>query len=278
MSLINQAGTYRGFIISSGIGASSGGFDQFVANFEAAEKWNEDEQNWIDWRGYEESEIAGYFILFGKDDKPFRNCQQLMKALDWPGRDTDYLNDTDFSMVPVQFRVEPNTYNGKTSMRVEWIDHADATPGRTVAKLDAAGIKKVNARHVKGFKLLSGGPTISKPTTAPKPAPKATTKAKTGPKAGKPKATATAPTPPPPKTAAPEPDATSGEVITKEEAWERTCTGAPKSIPDEKVGEYWTNAIKMLGGEDSPDPESNLDPEDWARVAGIALGEMEAVG
>ena len=276
MSLIDRAGTFKGNITSSAIAASSGGYPQFVAGLEATEFFDS-EDGWLDWSQYEEKEITGYFVLFGKDGKPFKNCGQLMKALGWSGRELNDLNTTDYSEIPVQFRVEENTYQGNTRLQVAWIDHVDATPGRSVEKMDAAGVKKLQAKYAAGLKALGGGPEISKPSTAPKPAPKpAATPAATGSKKGKnppKKATATPPPSAPPAAPptaepTPEPDATSGEKCTKEEAWEGVCNGLPDTVTDEQIQSMWLETIAGLDGEE------NMDAEDWARCKGMCLDQL----
>ena len=281
MSLIDRAGTFKGNVTSSAIAASSGGYPQFVAGLEATEFFDA-EAGWLDWSQYEEKEITGYFVLMGKDGKPFKNCGQLMKALGWSGKSFEELNTTDYSEIPVQFRVEENTYQGNTKLQVAWIDHVDATPGRSVEKMDTTGVKKLQDKYAAGLKALGGGPEISKPSTAPKPAPKpAATPAATGPKKDKnppKKATATPPPSAPP--AAPssakaesEPtpevaDATAGETCTKEEAWEGVCNGVPKEVTDKQVEDMWLQTIEVLGGEE------NMDAEDWARCRGICLAQL----
>ena len=255
-NMIDRVGTFRGYPVSSGMGASSGGFPQFLAKLEAAEYWDAENEEWMDWTQYEEREITAYLVLMGKEGKPFKHCGQLMKALGWSGRTFAELNDTDYSEVPIQFRVEENTYKDNTRLQVAWVDHADAVPGRTVEKLDATGVKKLDAQFAKGLKALGGGPVISKPSSKPAPAPKAAAKAKTtGPKGkGKKKATATAPPPAAPPTAEPEaaPDtavATAGETCTKNEAWEAVCNGVPETVGDEQIQETWlatTRPTKMV--------------------------------
>lgn len=282
MNLIDRVGTFRGLPVSTGIGASSGGYPQFLAKFEAVEKWDEELQEWIDWSEYAQ-ELTGYFILFGKSGDPTRNCNQLMKALGWDGRSLDDLNNTDYSEVVVQIRVEEHTYNGTTKLQIAWLDHTDAAPGRSVEKMDASGVKKLQAKYAAGLKKLGGGPVISKPTTKPTAAPKATAKAKvTGPKSGKKKAKATAPPPPAVSAAeleaeaAPEagPDATSGEIITKDEAWAAVSNSpATEGLSDVEVSALvdplWTASIEMMGGEET------FDDEDWARLRGVVIGQLE---
>ena len=85
MSLITREGTYRGVASDSGVGLTTNGFPQFVAQISALEFYDFDEKVWVDWSGQDE-EILGYFCLFGSNGKPTLTAKQIQKALGWSGQ------------------------------------------------------------------------------------------------------------------------------------------------------------------------------------------------
>jgi len=170
MSLIKKAATYRGYGVDSGVSKSSGGFPQYIIACQAVEVWDEDEQVWVDLTTTEDVELTAYQCLFGGNGEPTRSCEQIIKIFGWSGKSFSELADLDISQIPFQFRVEESEYNKKISLKVTWMDVADAIPGRQVRKLDVAGIKDLDAEFSKGLKSLTGtkvqkaAPATAKPT------------------------------------------------------------------------------------------------------------------
>jgi len=264
---IDRDGTFRGFISEQGVGVSKNGHVQLKAVFNATEMWDADTEQWLDWSCYDETELTGYLYLLKSDNTWFKTATQLMKALGWSGESWDDLNNGDFSGTIIQFRVEQDDYNGKKSLKVAWVDHRDATPGTSVQKLDADGLKSLNARCKGAFKELTGGP---KPKTVPavpkmnvtetavESAPVADKKpAKRGrPAAAKPPAkpapTSKAPTPTPKADDAeekPEDTNNSGSCSNADEAWEQVEAAIDYTVtPKAQVEEVWLKAVEDLGG------------------------------
>jgi hypothetical protein len=165
---IDREGTFVGYAVQSGVGETRANkFPQFVAKLEATQEWDGEKfVDLIDANGTEiteERELTGYFVLFDKDAKPTLNAKQIKLALpEWSGSIKE-LNDDDYSEIPVQFRVEENTYKNpktgieKTSLQVSWIDHADAVPGGNVGKMDDDGIASIEAKYANAIRELQGG-------------------------------------------------------------------------------------------------------------------------
>ena len=151
MSLIVQARTYRGKILDHGVAATKNGFPQFEAALQAVEAYDEDEKVWVDWSDVEQKDITAFLVLFGKNGETLSN-QQLKKVTGWDGLSFQGLSAMDLSGVGIQFRVEENTYEGKTTLQVSWIDGYDAEPGRSVRKLDDAGLKAIDAQYASMLK------------------------------------------------------------------------------------------------------------------------------
>ncbi|KKM03686.1 hypothetical protein LCGC14_1771880, partial [marine sediment metagenome] len=181
--LINQAGIFKCRIVDHGLAKSSGGWPQWVAQFEAVEGYNKEEDVWIDWAGEEENEIKGYFVLIGKSGETL-GVKQIMAATGWDGVSFIELAAMDLSEVIVQTRIEPNTYKEKTTLQISWMDHEAAVPGGSVQKLDADGVKKLQAEFGNlltnsGIVKAAGAPPKGKPKAPPvasSPAPGVVTK------------------------------------------------------------------------------------------------------
>ena len=313
MSQINREGTFRGYPIKGVINYSPGGHTQWIADFQAVECYDEDMEQWVDWSGYEESEMRGWFILFDKDvsREPYLNAKQLQKALGWSGESFNELDGAGYAETLVQFRVESDTYNGKTKLKITWIDEANAVPGRKLEGLDKSEISKIDAKYAAALRKLSGGPKPKSvpskppvpkpetpspeatPTAAAKEAAKAALKeqaaekAKRGkiaeekaakrekPKVGRPKKPPV-PTAPPATTLEEVEDAigdTSSDTCTKNEAYQACYARLvePGVATIDGLNNTWLATIESLGGEEA------LDGEGWASVRNIVLDELREV-
>ena len=276
MGQIDRTGTFLGYPIDSGMGETKNGYPQWMAQLRGVELYDEDTEQWIDWSEYDVNEITGYFVLFGKDDKPTLTAKQIQKALGWSGESFQDLN-ADFSEVPVQFRVEESTYQGETRLKVTWIDNANAEPGRTIQKLDNAAVKSLDAKYAAALRNLSGGP---KPKSVPAkppiqkpdlPAPavdkesaKATIKQEMEEKAARGKAAETKakkkPGPKPKTKPQPPKTTTAKETCTLEQAWEAVYAAKPENMSDDDLGTRWLETIDKYGDQDT------LSPAEWVVV------------
>lgn len=148
MSKIKIEGTFRGHILSSAVGLTRNEYPQLLMELPAEELYEKNDDGGL-WAPHEDPEetIYAYLVLVDKTGAMTKNAEQVQAALGWSGKSFAELNDTDYSEMAIQFRVEENTYNGNTSLQVSWIDKYDADPGRGVSKLDKAAIKNLNAKH-----------------------------------------------------------------------------------------------------------------------------------
>jgi len=291
VSQINRTGTFRGVAIDSGVGLTKNEFPQWVANLQASEYYDEETEQWIDWSEYDEKEIQCYLVLFGNEGKPLLNTKQLQKAFGWSGESFQELEN--YTDVPFQFRVEENTYEGTTRLRVQWVDAYDAEPGRVIQKLDAGEVKKLDAKYAAALRKFSGGPKPKsvpdrpdrpdKPEKPAIPSPdkesaKAALKEQAAERAQRGKAAETkvakrekASKPPKPPVPAPKPKAqvaaTPADTCTKDEAWE-ICYKNKGKLSDDKLAEVWVGVIDKQGGED------DFTDGDWAQVRDEILAEV----
>ena len=198
---------------------------------------------WADCSG-DKFEVTGYFYLEKKDgDINAITIDALKAALGWDGRDPFWLQETDFSQHPVQVRLAFEEYQGKTRLKVQYLNPYGSTGGGGVTKADEA--TKTTIRNRLGSKLRATAgpaPAAARPAAAPPKLPPA-----------KPK---------PQAAAAPPPTGGFGPESTMEEAWAefvKHCNG-PKW--DQKAVEAeWFRILADLFPGKQPD---ELSPVEWA--------------
>lgn len=172
MSKVKVEGMFRGHILSSAVGLTKNEYPQCIMELQAEEIYEKGDEGGL-WLPHEDpgETIYAYLVLVDRNGGMTKNAEQVQAALGWSGKSFAELNDTDYSNVLIQFRVEENTYNGNTSLQVSWINPHDADPSRGVSKLDKAAIKNLNAKY--GAALRSfGKKTSSKPAATPAETPK----------------------------------------------------------------------------------------------------------
>lgn len=273
MGQIDRVGSFRGHIVEKSIDVTKNNYPQAVIRFNAVEMYDDETKQWLDWSKYDETEITAYLVLAGKDGNLGKNYEQLKKATGWSGESFDEFEETDYSKVLVQFRVKLDSYNGKTSLKVAWVDHADADPSNALRKMDKAELKALDAKWAKVLKTASGG---AKPKAVP---------------AGKPKPpappVAQAPAPEPETTVPVDPDPTpDSEAVsapsviathlglpttcTSDEAWKQVNEHYSKTeFTPAQVEEAWLRTIEDLGGNAAVEEDHA-----WANVRDIVLETM----
>ena len=274
MSLINKTGTFRGNVVDSGLAKTKNGYPQYVVQLRGEEYYDTDTVSWVDWSGVAENEITAFLVLFGSEQNATLNCRQLEKAIGWDGNSFSSLLNIDTSDIKVQFRVEESLYNEKISLKVVWIDHYDAEPGKTIQKLDTDEVKALDATYAVAFRKIQTEQAPVKPVSAPvlpnvpaKLTDEVPTKTR-----GRPKKTqnqdnvqpdVNLSTPPP-----------TIKKLTKQTAWEKIIARKPDWVDDDKLAEIWIETIANVapGGD-----EDQLTPELWGQVADIACKIVDEI-
>jgi hypothetical protein len=193
-----------------------------------------------------EMQIAGFHYLEKKDGSiNTSTVDQLKSAFVWDGRDPMWLQDTDFSQLTVQLTLEFEEYNGRSRIRVKWVDAADAV-GNAVTKADDATRRSISTRLGAKFRALAGG--------APAPAPKP---------AGK-------PTAPPAVKTAPAPTAPAAKTATMQQTWEVFSKQCPPQWQQQDLEKEW---FRVLGNLFPGSQVQTLTPAQW----GIALDQAPAM-
>lgn len=260
---IDRVATFRGNVVDHGVSLTKNEFPQLVFNFVAKEIWDADEGAWVDWSDVAQNEIMAYLVLFGGSGETL-NAQQVKKAFGWDGLSFQGLNNMDLSKTSVQVRVEEHTYDSKTTLQVNWIDDAEAIPGKSVRKLDASDLKQLDAKYAAAMKATGAKSAPVKVTaksvkpTSPKGPVKKTDKTETATEAVIP-ALPTAPI---------EDGKTVGHC-TKDDAW-NTCVEMRGEANDEQLAKSWLDNIQKVAPGKKQD---DLTEQEWCSVRELTLDE-----
>lgn len=250
MSLVDRIGTFRGVVTDHAVGVTSKSeVPQWIAQLQGIEYFDDDEKVWVDWSDQDECEITAYLVLFSGKDKETLTSKQIKKVTGWSGKSFTELNNMDLSNVKLQFRVKENNYEGNISMQVEWIDEYDATPGRSVRKLEKRELDELDAKYKPVLTATSGGTT---PAKASKKAP--------------PKA----PAKPPKRASKPVPTLPEGKS-TKDKAWGAVVDLKEKGLSDKQLAETWVEIVEEIVGKEIPD--SKITPEQWFLIQEAVLNK-----
>lgn len=268
---VDRAGTFRAEVVENGVGVTSkNSYPQFIVNAKLIELYDEETKTWVPWSEYGQ-DVDCYLCLFGmvgkkKEFGPTLTYDQVCKVFDWDGNDFQDLAK-DKSGTKFQVRVDDNDpeYADKTPYQVGWIDTYDAEPGRKIKKLDAKGLKDLNARFAAVLKKTG---KVAAPATAKK--------GKKQTEVVKAKAPATPPKAPPkaPPVTSPKPPITPGlpeGKCTKQEAWETVVDLKDENCNDEQLNAAWKAAVVSI----APDiNDGDITPEQWFTIKDAVLDDV----
>lgn len=157
MALITKAGTYIARPKSWALGETrEKKCPQFTVQFKCEQYRNGS--------GFEpvqgDESITGYFTLINGNNEPNEiNLRSLHDALGWDGRDFSSLESSDWTNTEVQIVVEDDTYNGKPSLRVRYLNPKDYSGGG-LEKADPQAVKSLDQKYGPALRALFG----TKPT------------------------------------------------------------------------------------------------------------------
>ena len=258
MPPISNIGLYRGEIKDFSVGVTkTSGLPQFIATLSAAQMYDDVTEEWQDWTKFQEM-MTGYFVLTTLDKKsglPVKclNYDQVMEAVGWDGETYAGLAAMDLKGKVVQFRVQEDTYEGNTRLKISWIAGEDAELG--LKKLSEKDMADLDAR----FKVVS--------TKKPTPASPKTKKKTTTPKATPPKTTPPKATPPKVESEAPLEPTTEAEAY---QACLDANASSKKPVPGEILDDYWVTHVTGIAADGN-----NVTGEEWAKIRDAVL---EAIG
>lgn len=236
MGLINTTGYYKGTITSNALVKSSGGLPEEDLVLLAEEVYEQETQEWLP-ADFEDAEITGYFQLKGHEKQELAASKQLVKITEWDGQSLLDLLEMDLAGVPIQWRVEENTYKDNTSLKVTWIDPVGAIPGRSVASISIDEVKALQAEfsYKTSIKAVS-----AKGKEKGKDAPKTKGKSK------------------PPK--APKATTPVGKC-TDQEAYDACYSLKRDDVTDERLNELWVKMVAQVN-----EDEAAITPEQWYEI------------
>lgn len=135
-----------------------------IIEFPVTEMFDESTGEWIPWE-YDQG-ITGYIVIVKKDGEPNANqVESLIKNLRWNGDLTKIAENSDWQPNPCQITVEENTYNGRTSLKVNWINEWDYEGG--IKKADDATVKGLANQYGAKFRALAGNVARNAPAGKP---------------------------------------------------------------------------------------------------------------
>lgn len=290
MPQLTRVGTFIAEIKESTIGVTrKNEYPQWIARFTTKKYYAQSVEELAHYQitepafvEYPEEEILSYLVLFKSADQfdestKMLNFDQAKVALGWDGTDFDYFNKPELVGRKVLIRVEENSYDGKVSLQVNWVDHENADPIRQLAKLDGDKLKALNA------KLKMNRPQApTKPATAAKPLPAAAAtpaaaaagvSVPKAPRAAKKETPAvTAPPVAAPPVSAPPAQTDFPAELTMMDAWELVNKNKG-AAEDPAVADAWTNARGQVVPHIA---DANLTPAHWSEVAKKAIAKLAA--
>jgi hypothetical protein len=237
------AGRYTAIILEKAVSETGpNNLATWVAKYQLTAAWNGEA-----WEQVEQGlEITGYHYIEKKDGSINETSIKAFKeALGWDGKDVLWLNDFDHNETQVQLVIEADTYNGKTSLKVKWLNAMDSDPnGGGIKQADEGTRKSIANRLGSKLRALGGGTSVAAPAKpmARKPALAAPAAAPTN---GKPvNGAAKGLRMPLPK---PAPAAPPVETVTQEQAWEWYVGEARAlGIADEEIAERFNTAAGQI--------------------------------
>lgn len=196
----------------------------------------------------ESMSITGYHYLEKKDGSlNDYTVEKLKEVFGWDGRDPFWLEEALPADAVVRLTLEAEAYNGKSVLKVKYIDRRDSAGNGAVTK--ATPDQKAAIRSKLGAKLraFAGGTPAVKPLVPN----------------GKPTMPARTPAPVP--------------GCTQEEAWQAFVagiampTGVDATAFQAGIGNEWARILtEMFPGKN----DENMTPADWARVKAEAPGKF----
>lgn len=179
MPLPDRDGRFRAYPVEWGVDETGPNkLVTFTCRWRIVQWYGDKDQEWYDFTA-ENSEITSYTYLQKRDGGVnTTGVEQLQAALGWDGRDLEALANTNWAETGCSIVTAWDTYQGKTKLKVQWVDNWDPTsgPGGGVAKADSAKLKTMQASfggQLRATTPAQAAPVAGKiePEAKPKPAP-----------------------------------------------------------------------------------------------------------
>src|SRR3990167_2344707 len=165
----DRTGTFRGDIIEYGLRREKSGSVGIGVKVALKEMWDEsaDPPGWIPW-DYDQEAFGTIYVIKKDGHLHETGFGPLVEHANWDG-DFDSINNATWKPLPVQFTLEANEYQGKTTYRVGFVNGWNDTPGNGLGKCDAATVNELKTKY--GSTMRAFASTV-RAASAPKPAGK----------------------------------------------------------------------------------------------------------
>jgi hypothetical protein len=168
--MIQFDGRYRGIVIDHAVDATGNGYPQLVATLQANEVYDND-NGWQAFSDGMNNQIMMYAVLANESGELFW-AEAIRSTLGWATNSFSDLQNMDLAGHPIQFTLQYEDYNGKSSPKIKSIAEYDSeTCGGSgpLRKADSNKLADLDNRFGKFMKAPAGG--MKKPVK-PKGAPK----------------------------------------------------------------------------------------------------------
>ena len=132
-----------------------------------------DPEEWQDWRGYDDQTITGYFYLERKNGSPNEHAiNSIKEALGWDGLDIEALQNNDWSETCIQLTLGYETWEGKTRLKVQWLNTWDAeSSGQPIIKSDKPVLTAMQSKLGAKLRAINGPVSQNTPPPPGRPTP-----------------------------------------------------------------------------------------------------------
>ena len=178
---LEQEGIFRAVATAWSLGRTKEGSRSIpvVVDFTVTEKM--EDGVWEDWSKYDDQTIEGRFYVVGKDGAPnAANVERLARCLGW----TPDAMDGPPPGTAVQIEVRPEEYNGRTTLKVKWLNPADFVPA--AASQSPAEVKAFKQQFGSQMRAIAAAATKGNGTKPAPPPPARKPATAPGPVAGEP--------------------------------------------------------------------------------------------
>ncbi len=169
--MIQYDGRYRGIVVDHAVGETSKGYPQWVATLQANEIHDQDE-GWKPFDAGMDNQVTLYAVLANEAGEIFW-AESIRNTLGWATNSFADLQNMDLAGHPIQFTLQYEDYNGKSSPKIKAIaayDSASCGGSGPLQKTDSNKLADLDNRFGKFMKAPAGGMKKPvKPKGAPKP-------------------------------------------------------------------------------------------------------------
>jgi hypothetical protein len=271
--MLDKVGSFTGRIAGTSFKAEEGKAPTAILSLNV-EKYLSEAGEFVPYLG---DSINAYVYLFRKDaeiyckETKLRGYDQAKDALKWDGTSFDPFSDGTFDNLEICFNTKEDTYDGKTSIKVDNIwAIGGAAVGGALPPIDPAAVKAANA------KMRFGAPAATAPVAAKRGRP-AKAKAEVSENPTQVQATNTAvtakdvqPTPATPPSRKP---AEVSQGCSKIAAWTEVSDPDGNGGHDgPEVEQVWNATIDKVAGASTPD--ESITPQQWGQIRSQAIAEL----